>query len=119
MSTTQKRGMDQYGPTYADPSDPDFTVRFKTTSGRKNLNGISVDNYITEIIVNDLYSVESGSNSATDALAVRVRVSGSSLSHDRLKEILAGLASQLATWGNENVLLGFEPQTAPINPGNE
>lgn len=116
---TQLRGQDNYGSTFADPTDPNFTVRFKTNSGRKNLNGLSVDNYITEIIVNDLAPVVSGSVSATDALAVRVRISGSSLSHDRLKKIVGGLAAQLPAWTNENVILGFTPTTIPVNPAAE
>lgn len=116
MSTTQVLTRDAYGVTYADPTNPDFSVRFKTTRSAKGLNGVNVDNYLTEVIVNDSNEITIGSTTANDLLSVRVRVSGSIESHDRVKEILTSIASQLDTWGSENVYLGFEPGTAPINP---
>lgn len=116
MSITQVLTRDAFGVTYADPASPDFTVRFKTNRTVKNLNGISVDNYLTEVIVNDANEVTIGTATANDLLSVRVRISGSVDSMSRLKEIVDSISSQLTTWGNENAFLGFEPVTAPINP---
>jgi len=77
---------------------------------------VNVDNYITEIIVNDSNEVTIGSTTATDPLSVRIRASGSIESQDRLKAILISIASQLTAWTTENALLGFEPSTVPLNP---
>lgn len=116
MSLTQIKTRDAFGVTYADPLDPDFSVRFKTNVSRKSLNGVNVDNYITEVIINDTNEISVGSTSANDAIAVRLRVSGSVNSQDRLKAIIAQLALQVDAWGTENAFLGFEPSTAPVNP---
>lgn len=115
-NTTQLRTQDRFGQTYADPADPDFTVRFKTTSGRKSMNGINVDNFITEIIINDINQVAVGDRHADEAIAVRLRVSGSNLSHARLQAIVNQLASELPSYGTGNVFLGFNPTTPPVNP---
>ena len=115
-TSTQLLTNDAYGVTFADPTDPDFTVRFKTTRNRKNLSGIQVDNFVTEIIINDLSAITVGSTTTKDTLAVRIRTSGSDLSHARLKAILAKAASQVSSWNSENVLLGFRPTTVPLNP---
>lgn len=116
MSNTQFLNSDAYGSTFVDPQDPNFSVRFKTNRGRKNLNGLSVDNFVTEIIVNDLEPIEVGSLNANDTLAVRVRISGSELSHARLKQIVDSISAQLPGWMDENVFLGFRPTTVPMNP---
>ncbi len=116
MPNTQVLTRDAYGVTFADPASPDFTVRFKTSRSLKNLNGVSVDNYLCEIIVNDSNEVTLGSVTANDALSVRIRVSGSIESMDRLADILAAICGQTATWISENVLKGFEPSTVPVNP---
>lgn len=102
------------GCVYADPANPDYTVRFKSTSSRKNLNGLVCQNVVEEIIVNDLHSVTKGSVTAADAVSVRFRVSGSNLSAQRKKAIATAFASQLAAWANEGCLEGFPPVTAPI-----
>lgn len=115
-NSTQFLNSDAYGSTFVDPTDPNFSVRFKTTRNRKNLNGIAVDNFVTEIIVSDLEPITVGSTDANDTLAVRVRVSGSEYSHARLQAILASVAEQIPTWNTENVLLGFRPSTVPVNP---
>lgn len=103
------------GVTYADPLDPDFTVRFKTNSSGKSLNGVQTVNYATEIIVNDTHGITINGIGANDALSVRVRTSGSIGSMDRLAVMLGAIASQLPTWCNENVLVGFQPTTVPFN----
>ena len=115
-TTTQFLNADAYGSTFVDPLNPDFSVRFKTTRNRKSLNGFSVDNYITEIIVSGTDQITIGTATVNDTLAVRVRTSGSELSQARLKEILLSIASQIPNWANENVLLGFRPVTVPVNP---
>lgn len=104
------------GVTFANPNDPDFQVRFKHTSNRKTIDGIAVDNHISEIIISDLNAVVFGQRTINDSLSVRVRVSGSSLSQERLKAILTSLISDLPKWTNESVLVGFSPETAPSIP---
>lgn len=103
------------GVTYSDPLDPDFIVRFKTTSAQKILDGQKTTNYITEITANDNFAVAIGSNNVVDSLSVRIRVSGSLQSMERLTQILKDLTSKVETWSEENVLIGFAPSTAPIN----
>lgn len=103
------------GVTFCDPADPDYTVRFKFTSSPKVLDGVKAVNYICEIAANDNYIVSIGGNNVTDALSVRLRTSGSLQSVPRLKQMLLDLASRVDEWGAENVLLGFNPVTPPIN----
>lgn len=113
---TQLLQVTRDGVIYADPTDPDFTVRFKTTSNPKSLNGVNTINYVTEIIINDNEDVVVSGINASDALSVRIRVSGSIESQTRLQEIVRGVASQLDAWLTENTLLGFQPVTVPVNP---
>lgn len=113
---TQLLSADSYGVTFADPLDPNFTVRFKTVKSRKQINGLSLDNYVTEIICNDITPARIGEGNVNDTVSVRFRVSGSEHSIPRLKAILASLASQVDAWSAENALLGFRPTTVPVNP---
>lgn len=103
------------GVTYCDAANPNFIVRFKTTSSQKVLDGQKVYNYITEITANDNHLVAVGSMSVTDALSVRIRTSGSLQSMPRLKQMLLDMAAKVESWETENVLIGFKPVTAPIN----
>lgn len=119
MSITQKRTSDATSVTFADPKDPNFTVRFKTTSSKKTLQGITTDNYVTEIIVNDDNEVILNSVTVSDPLSLRIKLSGAVVSQDRLKAIAKSVAAQLPVWYSENVMLGFEPVTAPVNPKND
>lgn len=116
MSKTQLYSRDANGVTFANPTDPDYTVRFKNTQSRKTLNGVSVVNYVEEIVFNDLVPVTLGSNVGNDSVSVRVRISGSAQSHARVKQILKSLSSQLPAWADGNVALGFEPAVAPDTP---
>lgn len=114
MSNTQLYSRNATGITYADPATPGFTVRFKTQKAPKRLDNLKTNNVATEIIVNDKFTVSKDAATADDPVSVRIRISGSELSHDRLKVILTGLSKQLPTWAGENVILGFEPTTVPI-----
>lgn len=118
MSTTLSvKSQDSSGITYADPSKPDCTVRFRFSNTMKQLNGVSVPNLATEIVVNDNNSVTVGGAAAQDALSIRLRVSGTFESKARLRELLVSLAVQLGTWETENVMQGFRPTTVPVlNP---
>lgn len=111
--TLSVKSQDNSGITYADPAKPDTTVRFRFTNTVKQLNGVSVPNYATEIIANDNNSITVGGVSAQDALSVRVRVSGTLLSKARLRDILTSVAASMAQWETENVMQGFRPATAP------
>lgn len=113
---TQLYSRDANGVTFADPTDPDYTVRFKNTQTRKNLGGTSVANYVEEIVLNDLVPVTIGNITANDSVSVRLRISGSDKSHARIKLILKSLAAQLPAWADGNVALGFEPSTPPATP---
>lgn len=111
--TLSVKSQDSAGITYADPAKPDSTVRFRFSSTVKQLNGVSIPNYATEVIVNDNNSITIGSVSAQDALSIRVRISGTLLSKGRLRDLLTSIAAQLGTWETENVMQGFRPATAP------
>lgn len=112
--TLSVKSTDNAGVTYADPTKPDCTVRFRASSTTKVLNGVAIPNYATEIIINDQNSITVGSVSAQDPLSIRVRVSGALASKTRLRNLLTSLAAQLATWETENVIQGFRPSTAPV-----
>lgn len=101
--------------TYANPADPNYTVRFKTSSSMKNVDGIRLQNFITEVIVNDTNEVTVGAqHSASDALSLRIRFSGSDLSQARLKAIADNVFAQCSSeWFTQHVLIGFRPDTSP------
>lgn len=104
------------GVVYADPADRGFTIRFKNSTATKNLSGVPTTNHATEIIVNDDVDVTLNSVAAVDALSIRIRTSCSKEAMPRLKLLLVSLAGQLDEWSTEDVFLGFEPVTAPLNP---
>lgn len=117
MSTNvlQQYSLQPNGITFSDPLNPDFIVRFKTTSSQKVLDGQRVQNYISEITSNDNHPVVIGSVTCTDALSVRIRTSGSLQSMARLKQMLNDMVAKVTAWEDENVLIGFNPVTPPIN----
>lgn len=100
------------GVVYADPADPGLSIRFKQTSQGKSLNGVPVENHVTEIIINDDNQVTIAGSNAIDAISVRLRVSGSAQSKARVKALLGVLASTNA-WADEDVFSGFRPVTSP------
>jgi len=112
--TLSVKSRDASGITFADPTKPSNTVRFRFSTTTKVLNGVSTPNYATEIVVNDSNSVTVGGVSALDALSIRVRISGALESKVRLQNLLNSIAAQFATWENENILQGFCPSTAPV-----
>lgn len=104
------------GVTYADPEKPTMTVRFKTTSAPKMLDGLRTQNYVFEVISNDIADVNIGNVVVPDALSVRIRVSGSIQSQGRVAQMLRDLTLKMdQNWIDENVLTGFAPVTPPIN----
>lgn len=102
--------------TYADPANPDLTVRVKQSSSTKNLGNSSIPNITTEIIINDLFDVTVGSEAFPEALSVRTKVSGSYLSKTQKKALVGLMTACLTAWANEDVLDGFEPATVPVMP---
>lgn len=104
------------GQVYADPLHPAATCRFKTTSAPKVMDGVRLINYVTEIILNDINPVTIGDKSANDAISIRLRVSGSAASQTRIRALMNSISDQYPVWGTENVFLGFEPATPPVNP---
>lgn len=103
------------GVVYAEPSDPDNTVRVKHSSQAKSLAGVNVTNQVTEVIVNDNHSITIGDATAVDALSIRVRISGTLQANARKKALLTALISTLETWATEDVLSGFNPNTVPVS----
>lgn len=116
MSNTKVFKRDNSGVTFVDPDRPTFSVRFKTVSARKSLDGLSLQNVATDIIVNDTNMVTIGEKTVGDPLSIRVRTSGATVSMTRLVSILKSIASQLDEWADEDALLGFEVTTVPVNP---
>lgn len=114
--TLKIQKIEQTGVVYADPADPGLTVRFKQTQQSKSLNGLSVANHVTEIIVNDDNAIAVGGVNAMDAISVRLRVSGSNHSKSRIKALLVALATDVDNWSDEDVFGGFRPVTVPTNP---
>lgn len=104
------------GIVYADPSDPDLTVRLKHSAQAKSLNGVSVTNQVTEVIVNDSTNISIGGVGAVDALSIRVRVSGSLAATARKKALITALMATLGAWQDEDVFSGFNPVTVPVAP---
>lgn len=113
MSNTQLLSHNPNGVTYGSADFPDFSVRFKTVRTPKRLDSLRTVNLATEIIINDKKAVTKDQATADDSVSVRIRCSGSALSHERLSEILKGVSTQLPIWADENVILGFEPKTLP------
>jgi len=112
--TLAVKSLDSNGITFALPSKPDLTVRFRFSSVNKSLNGIVVPNYATEIIINDNNEITVGSETVQDSLSLRLRISGTNYSSTRLGQMLAMIIAQSGTWYSENILSGFRPTTAPI-----
>lgn len=103
------------GIVYAEPTDPDNTVRVKHSSQVKNLAGVTATNQVTEIIVNDNFNVTLGGVAAVDALSIRVRISGTLQASGRKKALLTALMASLEQWKDEDILSGFNPVSVPVS----
>lgn len=104
------------GIVYADPADPDLTVRLKHSSQAKSLNGTAVTNQVTEVIVNDNFGLTIGGVAVVDAISIRVRISGALQASARKKSLLTALRATLDAWDDEDVLSGFNPASVPVAP---
>lgn len=114
-TTLQVIRQDNTGVTYANPTKPDQTVRFRSTTSQKTLNGVSVPNYRVEIIYNEQNSIVVATDvNAVDAISVRLSVSGASMSATQLGVILLALAAQISAWNTQHVFAGFPPTSAPV-----
>lgn len=104
------------GVTYANPADPDSTFRVKHSQTKKSLGKNSVQNSVTEIILNDQVAVAFGTTSENDAVSVRVRISGSQNPESiaRKRTMMKTLAKNLTTWADSDVVKGFNPDTVPV-----
>lgn len=109
--TMQIIATDQYGVTYADPADPDFQIRFKTLSARKSVDGKSLVNYVSEVIITDSHRV--GVDSPNEALSVRMRTSGSIENKAQVYALVDFLANNISQFKTDSVFYGFRPSTAP------
>lgn len=115
MTTMSLYRQNADGAIYANPSEPDCTVRFKTLSAPKSLNGQKTTNFISEIIINDDVNVVVGGVPTVDQISIRIRVSGSKESQARIQSLLAAYAAQLNGWAGEHVFIGFTPVTPPVS----
>lgn len=107
------------GVTFADPAERDLTVRVKNNASKKSLNGVSLDNFLTEIIVNDANQITVGSTTAIDQLSLRFRLSGSIESQDRIRALVKEtVVPAVLAWCDEDVFVGFDPLTVPVRPAN-
>lgn len=108
---------DALGVTYASLSDPSFTVRVKNTRAMKNLDGVPVTNYATEIILNYNKQVTLGTSPDTklvkEPVSMRIRLSGSEHVHADIKDMIDGMVISLPLWHVQSVRYGFEPTTLP------
>lgn len=108
---------DALGITYASLSDPSFSVRIKNTSAMKNLDGVPVTNYASEIILNYNKEVTLGTSPDTklvkEPVSVRIRTSGSEHVHTTIEDMVDGLVISLPLWHDQAVRYGFEPTTVP------
>jgi hypothetical protein len=107
--------IEQTGVVYADPADPGLSIRFKQIEQGKSLNGLSVTNHATEIIINDDNAITISGQPAVDAISIRLRVSATVQSKARVKALLGVLAAS-SVWADEDVFSGFRPVTAPSIP---
>jgi hypothetical protein len=103
------------GVVYAEPTDPDNTVRLKHSAQVKTLNNVQVTNQVTEIIVNDNFGITIGDTTAVDAVSLRLRVSGSLQATARKKALLTALLATLDAWADEDVFSGFNPISVPTS----
>ena len=107
---------DSNGITFSDPDHPQYTFRTKTSKTKKSLNGQNVDNYVTEIIINDTSPIAlPGGTNVGDALSIRLRLSGSGYSEARVNSLLKNLAGYIPKFVTSHSFLGFEP-AAPDYP---
>lgn len=116
MAKSQIYSRGPKGIVYANPSDPDCQMRLHTETFRKSLNGVQVENKRTDLVYTDLNPVTlpgKNGDGANDALSVRVRISGSTLSDKRLKEMMRNVGNSLIAWAEQPVIMGFEPSESP------
>jgi len=113
---TKLYSRDSNGVTYSDPlSVSGYSVRFKTVPARKTIDGLLLQNVATEIIIADTHPVSVGDKTVNDPLSIRIRTSGAVNSSARITAVLQAVAAQLPTWVSEDVFLGYEPTTVPVN----
>lgn len=116
MSDTQFLRSTPKGVVFADPASPDFRVRFDHSELTKKVGTAQTSTHITEIKVNDANTINVDGVSGTDNIAVNIRISASPESKVRVKQVLTQLCAQLPKWADENVFIGFQPTTLPVNP---
>lgn len=100
--------------TFADPTDPNCTIRVKRSGGVKKIGPLSVDNNVTEVISNDTVTLsEGGTILGDDAISVRMRISGSARSKSRLLRLMNMTIAYVEALEDDGVFEGFEPTATP------
>lgn len=114
-------GNGEAGLRWADPSNPNLTVRLLQQSSGKTAGGFTVANHRTTLILNDVVDISpNGVDVVQETLSVKIILSGSSLSESLLHHYVSSLAGQLTTWRDGSttpttypVLKGFIPSSDP------
>lgn len=116
MSSTQFFKNTPKGIIFADPAKPDYRVRFDHSELTKKVGAGVTSTHITEIRINDSHDITVDGVAGADNIAISLRVSAAPESKARVKQILAELGLKAPVWSNENVFVGFQPTTLPVNP---
>lgn len=116
MSSTQFFRNTPKGIIFADPAKSDYRVRFDHSELPKKVGTSNTLTHITEIRINDANDIIVDGVAGTDNIAISLRVSAAPESKARVKSILTQLGLQAPVWSDENVLVGFQPTTLPVNP---
>lgn len=121
--TLKVQTRDQNSVTYGSLNDPSFSLRVKNVVADKNIQGITVSNSATDIIVGFDNIITVAGQKLVDKVAIRVRVSSSVGSLEAalaaFKQILS--TGQIDAMKIDGTFAGFEPE-APLlltwNPHN-
>lgn len=96
------------GVTFADPSDVNATTRTRTVRTNKTVENQRVTNVRNEFIVNRPGTLIIGDDTVTEALSVRVTISGSTLSESSLISMWNDTKANIdAAIASGKVLSGF------------
>lgn len=95
--------------TYANPSRPAQTVRFKTSRSAKKVGTKQTFNNVSEVIVNDGYVHLDGS---VEVISLRIKRSGSSEAQARLDQLEKDYVAMVPNLQLDKVHVGFRPSKA-------
>ena len=121
--TLKVQTRDQNSVTYGSLNDPSFSLRVKNVVLDKNIQGVTISNSATDIIVGFDNIITVAGQKLVDKVAIRVRVSSSVSSLESALAVFKQILSpeQLDAMLADGTFAGFEPE-APVsltwNPHN-